>query len=99
TRWPRDWSSDVCSSDLGPMAREHLLQAPDAELRSAHLRAEVTQEGGRAVVHPHEVREVAPLDPARVELERREAHPLRPDVGRVRSEERRVGKEQRARWT
>src|SRR5207253_5511282 len=20
TRWPRDWSSDVCSSDLGPLA-------------------------------------------------------------------------------
>src|SRR6266508_5748565 len=22
TRWPRDWSSDVCSSDLEPAARE-----------------------------------------------------------------------------
>src|SRR5207253_8567011 len=21
TRWPRDWSSDVCSSDLSPLAR------------------------------------------------------------------------------
>src|SRR5439155_13837504 len=21
TRWPRDWSSDVCSSDLGPRSR------------------------------------------------------------------------------
>src|SRR5690625_6162903 len=26
TRWPRDWSSDVCSSDLGPaMADKHFI--------------------------------------------------------------------------
>src|SRR5207253_8565642 len=26
TRWPRDWSSDVCSSDLRVAVREQLLQ-------------------------------------------------------------------------
>src|SRR5439155_4108823 len=27
TRWPRDWSSDVCSSDLGVWHRRHVLIA------------------------------------------------------------------------
>src|SRR5439155_8517826 len=42
TRWPRDWSSDVCSSDLFLFERPHarLAVAPHVEkrgaLRSAH---------------------------------------------------------------
>src|SRR5437870_10750516 len=27
TRWPRDWSSDVCSSDLGPVERKMMINA------------------------------------------------------------------------
>src|SRR5207253_5020443 len=27
TRWPRDWSSDVCSSDLDPVVRRDVLSA------------------------------------------------------------------------
>src|SRR5207253_4216222 len=27
TRWPRDWSSDVCSSDLGELGREDAIEA------------------------------------------------------------------------
>src|SRR5207253_6611358 len=65
TRWPRDWSSDVCSSDL---------EAPRQEEQPKETQP--SQEDGR---------------PARVE---------QPTTGRVkRSEERRVGKECRARWS
>src|SRR5690606_39730667 len=76
TRFSRDWSSDVCSSDLllGELAvRVHVVDA-DAE----HLGA------GR----PHLVDRVA------------ERADLLGAAGRVvlRSEERRVGKEWRARW-
>src|SRR5690625_7512093 len=35
TRWPRDWSSDVCSSDLDQLAR----QAPDWSEVTARARA------------------------------------------------------------
>src|SRR5439155_7768673 len=58
TRWPRDWSSDVCSSDLRAAAVVHQDLLP---------------EGRRPRL----------ADEAR---------------GRVRSEERRVGKECRSRW-
>src|SRR5690625_6674215 len=61
TRWPRDWSSDVCSSDL-PADRG------DGEDRR----------GG------HDLRGVRVGEPAHVVL---------------RSEERRVGKECRSRWS
>src|SRR5690625_7836460 len=61
TRWPRDWSSDVCSSDLG-----------------AHA---LGRRGG-AVEEP---------------LFGDERVPPQPDL--ARSEERRVGKECRCRWS
>src|SRR3989442_234314 len=66
TRCGRDWSSDVCSSDLPPAARRPL--AP----------ADVLQHG----------------------LERRRVEELlRLPLGQWRSEERRVGKECRSRWS
>src|SRR6266508_4761816 len=55
TRWPRDWSSDVCSSDLRPGPAETAV--------------------------------------------RLQAQPLARHVGGRRSEERRVGKECRSRWS
>ena len=66
-----------------PEAREHLLQAADAELRRAHLRAEVAEKGRCAVVRRHHVLDVAALDALLEDLDRREAHALRPDVGRI----------------
>src|SRR5215510_6791799 len=63
TSWPRDWSSDVCSSDLA----DRLLR----------LAGEADDEGA---VH---------LDPQRVTVGGELA----------RSEERRVGKECRSRWS
>src|SRR5439155_15597922 len=53
TRWPRDWSSDVCSSDLGDLqfrtplmiARTQLLiTSEQSEARIADLVANATQQ-------------------------------------------------------
>src|SRR5258707_5610574 len=72
TRYWRDWSSDVCSSDL---------EFPGRRRRDAHE---------LAVLHLH--------------ADQALARDLTADVGRrdeavVRSEERRVGKECRSRWS
>ena len=60
-----DWSSDVCSSDLGPWSATSIAHWP-----------------------PFIVADTSTLD----------ASPLRPYL-RARSEERRVGKECRSRWS
>src|SRR5690625_7208081 len=67
TRWPRDWSSDVCSSDLSPMMSR----------TCSRTASRVTPRASRAL---------APTPSASW---------IRPS--RMRSEERRVGKEYRAR--
>src|SRR5690606_40165763 len=90
TRFSRDWSSDVCSSDL-------LL---------AHLRGCVRQQPGLACgrVHAAPVRASGALGRSRGPLEL-ESIPVRPaglqGFGGTseRSEERRVGKEWRSRWS
>src|SRR5438874_3999411 len=82
TRSLRDWSSDVCSSDLGGLgfrqAAELIAEVADA-LEYAHR---------HGVIH----RDVKPsnilLDPEG-----------RPHLMDFRSEERRVGKECRSRWS
>src|SRR5690606_40248471 len=80
TRFSRDWSSDVCSSDL----------ARGAELRVHRLHHEVqddaAQPGRRSAVQA--VRLVLPV-------------PAQGDARRpgTRSEESRVGKECRSRWS
>src|SRR3712207_7414491 len=71
TRYWRDWSSDVCSSDLGKLLR---------------------LEGVEGDVYPVEARLHEPIDVLLKEE----------PVGRhgdLRSEERRVGKECRSRWS
>src|SRR3712207_9408320 len=97
TRYWRDWSSDVCSSDLvvDDPVDEHVAHQPLAALVQVllvapglGLRAEV------AVVVVEAVDELLAVDVALV---------LRPrvpqgDVGVHRSEERRAGKECRSRW-
>src|SRR5439155_8086355 len=67
TSWPRDWSSDVCSSDL-VHARRAAVPRPAVALRG----------GG-----PDPARHPGPGD----------------DAAPGRSEERRVGKECRSRWS
>src|SRR5437660_5520190 len=94
TRWPRDWSSDVCSSDLGTGALrvfgKTIMVDPPA-IGSGPPRGaaqEIGIEFGQAV-HPdqrHVAVELLLEDPHRV-LDARDA---------ARSEERRVGKECRS---
>src|SRR5260221_5415107 len=83
TRSLCDWSSDVCSSDL----RGLLL----AEHRRGHGRGRAAAAGSGRRARPHAAQAVLVLcrDGA-------EHHPL---LGRCRSEERRVGKECRSRWS
>src|SRR5437870_9249452 len=58
TRWPRDWSSDVCSSDLGLIAGGMVVQAIGIWLTvlvpeySAWLVGAVLQGTGTAMVYP-----------------------------------------------
>src|SRR5439155_10094576 len=73
TRWPRDWSSDVCSSDLDP-ARAQLRGAGADHLDEVVLAPDLLLEVHVLVLEPR-------------------------GEGRDRSEERRVGKECRARWS
>src|SRR5690625_7936817 len=68
TRWPRDWSSDVCSSDLHDVVDRMLVGLrlfPGIDQLSRNLNAKLCP--GRVVI--------------------------------IRSEERRVGKECRSRWS
>src|SRR5207253_8064966 len=76
TRWPRDWSSDVCSSDLslGVILYEFLTGAPP-----------FTSGDTLEIIHGH----IAKTPPS----------PSHLDATIPRSEERRVGKECRSRWS
>src|SRR3712207_7054824 len=81
TRYWRDWSSDVCSSDLTDDVVVRLLSC---ERNAGCLRVELEHP------RPFLLRSVALL------------HPARPDAAsrsELRSEERRVGKECRSRWS
>src|SRR5690625_5477560 len=87
TRWPRDWSSDVCSSDLVDPPAEH-----KAYLHRAGRTARAGESGTVVTLVMNEQRdEVAKLiDKAGVDAQ---------TVDISRSEERRVGKEGRSqRW-
>src|SRR5690606_41158653 len=95
TRFSRDWSSDVCSSDLGPRDRalvELLIDDLDDDgFRESSLDEILAIIPPEAGVEPEELQAALRLlqsfDP--------------PGVGAadLRSEERRVGQEGRARWS
>src|SRR3712207_7147441 len=81
TRYWRDWSSDVCSSDLARSGAPSLGEAQGhgaSDMRRRHARARDR---------------VVPARPGRAD-----ARPRSSD-GVGRSEERRVGKECRSRWS
>src|SRR3712207_8240780 len=78
TRYWRDWSSDVCSSDLG----EEMDRILGLELGADDY-----------VTKPFSAAELAAR--LRAVLRRAEA----PEPAATRSEERRVGKERRYRWS
>src|SRR5207253_5951369 len=92
--WPRDWSSDVCSSDLNRPPVVHLGTAerihPEPNLRAAN---------GVHVDHGTKIAGVGVEIVIAVRrggtqrlLERHPFHPLEAPRERRRSEERRVGK-------
>src|SRR3712207_6903019 len=82
TRYWRDWSSDVCSSDLARLA-QHLAALDLLALDAAKQCAGVV---ARLRVVERLLEHLEPRDDRLVRL-------------RVRSEERRVGKECRSRWS
>src|SRR5207253_7123175 len=88
TRWPRDWSSDVCSSDLWRgVARSARAGQPQRERRERARQIEELLALEEDVLRRQD-------RTVRIGLE--EAVPLarvRPEA--LRSEERRVGKEER----
>src|SRR5207253_5591655 len=87
TRWPRDWSSDVCSSDLIVYPEISEMQAR-AVFEAA---AEVQRKGTK--VHPEIMIPLVGF-PRELKLQIDIVHRVADDV---RSEERRVGKEGRSR--
>src|SRR5207253_7412863 len=55
TRWPRDWSSDVCSSDLSSATNGRgRAVCPDAALRHLRPRAVRRAAARRSVLRPEE---------------------------------------------
>src|SRR5690606_40538818 len=94
TRFSRDWSSDVCSSDL-----TFVLHGPQQVQMEAPPKA-FADDGDKTVL-----RRAAPAKPATLEIaggteagakKPRAARPV-PNLMTARSEERRVGKECRSR--
>src|SRR5690606_41113403 len=96
TRFSRDWSSDVCSSDLAMRHDQERGSVraiePEEELVDGVARAAV--EVARWLVGQHELglHHERTCECDALLLAAREL------AGAVRSEERRVGKEGRARW-
>src|SRR3712207_7776320 len=83
TRYWRDWSSDVCSSDLVQMTRQLAVEYADRGIR-------VNSVAPGAIDTPFLGRHLD-AQPDRAKAEQ--------DVNAARSEERRVGKECRSRWS
>src|SRR5439155_19192862 len=95
TRWPRDWSSDVCSSDLTRLARvlSFTLGFP-IHVLALSLNAK-TRANRVEVAAPASECDIATRIRADVDSQKLEARRF---SAPVRSEERRVGKECRSRW-
>src|SRR5207253_4855544 len=95
TRWPRDWSSDVCSSDL---------PAKPVTLQPAVIVNIQRQPGANIIGVVDEVQKILPQlqssMPATVSLQvlTDRTNTIRASVKDVRSEERRVGKECKCGW-
>src|SRR5207253_4052452 len=88
TRWPRDWSSDVCSSDLWLVER----RLSDVSARLKRLRGELQ------VIDEQLLFFDDAADETRLRALMSET-PLADREHHERSEERRVGKEGRSRWS
>src|SRR5258707_9169593 len=81
TRYWRDWSSDVCSSDLDDSHRRYLFVAIDRATRWVFMHIYADQSEDSSVDFLNRLERAAPMKIVK------------------RSEERRVGKECRSRWS
>src|SRR5256885_7090416 len=88
TRLQGDWSSDVCSSDLGPAV---------AEISGDSL-PEIIDSSGGYFVHAFNAAGVEPAGWPKLTGHWQTSTPSIGDIN-DRSEERRVGKEGRSRWS
>src|SRR5207253_4397041 len=99
TRWPRDWSSDVCSSDLVSKPGDYRFDVdPNADttvITIWHGEGKSTGNGPEVALHENEqVRFTGNQMSDQIH-----AAPRLDDFDRWRSEERRVGRESRSgRW-
>src|SRR5207253_8610756 len=84
TRWPRDWSSDVCSSDLSLGAEVFPM---NNKITSVQLSSDVLYPRAKSKALSR-ITILGALIAAFVNVR----------LAQVRSEERRVGKECRCRW-
>src|SRR5256884_8784326 len=98
TRCSRDWSSDVCSSDL-LLGSSHILFVEAAQSHRPQIHIPLAS---GHLLHPDPLprQQVADVDPQRSPVNQAvvadsNSFPML----RVRSEERRVGKECRSRWS
>src|SRR5207253_7672992 len=91
TRWPRDWSSDVCSSDLEETQERNGKSREQPETPGKRLLA--GQKAGRSGGCPH-----SSAHPHLPEGSQRTKKGKQVRGWPARSEERRVGKEWRVRW-
>src|SRR5207253_8660348 len=88
TRWPRDWSSDVCSSDLKEGRFKQLeirVQGAPVEINKMVITFGNNETFSPELRHRFEEKSTSRV----IDL---------PGDRRTRSEERRVGKECRGRW-
>src|SRR5437660_4797215 len=97
TRWPRDWSSDVCSSDLARRRGDarRLREGLSRLCQGGWGTIGVPEEfGGQGLPFAIQTAVLDTLGSANM------GFALAPTltVGAIRSEERRVGKECRSRW-
>src|SRR5207253_6034386 len=95
TRWPRDWSSDVCSSDLAAhRAGVRPVPCLCGSERPPHRVGCPRNQNGHNLseISPHTLRRTYASDLLNRGLRLEVVSKL------LRSEERRVGKEWRSRW-
>ena len=107
TRLRRDWSSDVCSSDLADISREKIAASREWQQRDSgadrrrQLRGDWEELLGDC--RPREGAVVLSLDTTyalqKSIVVQRIALQVEPGIVVPRSEERRVGKECRSRWS
>src|SRR5690606_39406893 len=96
TRFSRDWSSDVCSSDLVVAEKKKLKE--DSILGYRYPEFDIPQQA-RQLYLKNLSRQTSDVQAETIPLYGLSAHNIDLSKSQVRSEERRVGKERTARWT